>query len=134
MNNISWLKLYGLALVILAIIDIPWILLVAKNFYVSQIGHLMTNTPQYWPAFVFYTLYAFALVYFVVVPNVEGSLCSVFLRGCFFGLIVYGAYDLTNQATLKEWPILMTIVDMLWGALLSGTVSTLTLWLVRELL
>ena len=117
MNNISWLKLYGLALTFLAILDIPWILLVAKNFYVSQIGHLMTQTPQYWPAIVFYTLYAFALVYFVVVPSIGAPALVVFLRGCFFGLIVYGAYDLTNQATLKDWPIFMTVVDMLWGAL-----------------
>lgn len=131
MNNISWLKLYGLVLTFLAILDIPWILLVAKNFYVSQIGHLMTQTPQYWPALVFYTLYAFALVYFVIVPSAGAPVLFVFLRGCFFGLIVYGAYDLTNQATLKDWPILMTVVDMLWGALLSGIVSALAAWCIK---
>lgn len=131
MNNVSWLKLYALTLALLAVIDIPWILFVAKDFYVSQIGHLMTDSPHYWPAIIFYSLYAFALVYFVVEPSMGYSIGSIFLRGCFFGLIVYGAYDLTNQATLKNWAIVMTIVDMMWGSFLSGLVSMLAAWLVK---
>lgn len=131
MNNISWLKLYGLALVFLAVIDIPWILFVAKDFYVQQIGHLMSVKPLYWPAFIFYTLYAFALVYFVIIPSIDKLLLAVFLRGCFFGLVVYSAYDLTNQATLKDWPLLMTLVDMGWGSFLSGSVSALVVFVLR---
>ena len=126
MNKFLLLKLYGVTLVVLAIIDIPWILLVAKNFYVQQIGHLMTETPLYWPAVLFYSLYAFGLVYFVIVPSMDHSLLSTFARGCFFGLVVYSGYDLTNQATLQGWPLLMTVVDMAWGSFLSGSVSVVT--------
>ena len=123
MNKLFFLKLYSVTLLILAIIDIPWILFFAKEFYVKQIGHLMVDKPLYWPAVIFYSLYALALVYFVIVPCLEASLLEVFLRGCFFGFVVYSAYDLTNQATLQGWPLSMTIVDMVWGSFLSGFVS-----------
>lgn len=131
MNNVSWLKLYGITLVILAVIDIPWILLVANGFYLEQIGHLMADKPLYWPAVLFYSMYAFALLYFVIAPCFEASLLEVFLRGCFFGFVVYSAYDLTNQATLRNWPLVMTIVDMAWGSFLSGLASALTVFVIR---
>lgn len=128
MNSPSFFKLYGITLTILAIIDIPWILLIASNFYKAQIGHLMTNNPQYWPAVLFYTSYAAALIIFAILPGLEKQ---SLLHGCklafFLGFICYGAYDLTNQATLKDWPLTMTIVDMIWGASMSTLVTFLTL-------
>jgi uncharacterized membrane protein len=133
MNNLSFLKLYGITLTILAIIDIPWILLIANSFYKKQIGHLMTSNPQYWPAVLFYTSYAAALIVFALLPGLEKQ---SLLYGCklafFLGFICYGAYDLTNQATLKNWPLIMTIVDMLWGASMSTIVTFLTMFITLK--
>lgn len=122
------LYLYGISILFLTIIDIPWILLVARSFYVKQIGHLMADVPTLWPAFIFYALYPLALLIFIVLPELEKSslISTVFLKGFFFGFIVYGAYDLTNHATLHNWPLAMTVVDMIWGGFLSALVSCLT--------
>ena len=125
---LNLLALYGISVLFLTLIDVPWILFVARSFYVEQIGHLMAKVPTLWPAFAFYTLYPLALLVFVVLPELEKNslITTVFLKGFFFGFIVYGAYDLTNHATLQDWPFAMTAVDMLWGGFLSALISCLT--------
>ena len=129
---LNFLAIYGISLLFLTVIDVTWILLVARSFYVNQIGHLMAKVPTLWPAFIFYTLYPLALLVFVVLPELEKKslTTTVCLKGFFFGFIVYGAYDLTNHATLQDWPLAMTVVDMVWGGFLSSVVSIFTYRLV----
>lgn len=107
----------------LAILDGIWLTLIAKSFYSAKIGHLMAAQPTWWAALLFYPLYALGLAYFIVTPNKGASLITVFLIGAFFGIVAYATYDLTNQATLKNWPIAVTIVDILWGGIVSGLAS-----------
>ena len=127
MSYVFFLKSYFLSIVSLSLIDVPWILFFAKRFYLEQIGHLMAASPSYVPAILFYTMYPAALVFFVVVDakNYQLSLTQTFLRGAFLGFTAYAAYDLTNQATLRDWPWIMTVVDIAWGSFLSGIVSTI---------
>lgn len=131
MSYVFLLKLYFLSLFFLSLIDVPWIIFFAKNFYLEQIGHLMALQVSYLPAVLFYLIYPVALIFFVVLDakNYQLSLTQTFLRGAFLGFTAYAAYDLTNQATLKDWPWIMTFVDVAWGSFLSGTVSTLVLYL-----
>ncbi len=122
-----FLKLYLIALVTFFVIDITWIGLVAKNFYRQQIGYLLAPEVNWIAAIIFYLLFIAALVFFVIAPAVEkGSLMQALIWGAFFGLVTYATYDLTNLATTKDWPVLVTMVDMLWGTFLAASISVVT--------
>jgi uncharacterized membrane protein len=120
-------KLYLIALPVFFAIDMMWLGLVANGFYRDQIGFLMTPDVNWPAALVFYLSFVVGLVFFVVEPALEkGSWVHALLAGALFGLIAYATYDLTNLATLKEWPVLLTIVDLCWGAALAASVSVTT--------
>lgn len=113
----------GVALAICAL-DFVWLALVAPSFYQAQLGPLLLLQPNLVPALVFYTLYVVGLVNFCVAPALAAaSWRKAALQGCLFGLVAYGTYDLSNLATLKGWTIEVTIVDMVWGSLLSASAS-----------
>lgn len=122
-----FLKLYAIALPVFFAIDMIWLGLVAKDFYRGQIGSLMKSDINWTAAISFYLLFIVGLVVFVITPAVEkGSWTYALVFGAFFGLITYATYDLTNLATLKDWPILVTLVDLAWGAVLAASVSVVT--------
>ncbi len=127
-------KLYAIALVCFTLLDGVWLGLVAPQFYRSQIGHLMTDSVKWPAAILFYLLFLIGLVVFVVAPAVEKqSWVQALLLGALFGLITYATYDLTHLATLKNWPLLVTVVDMAWGATLAATVSSITYFIVTKM-
>lgn len=121
-------------LVVMFPIDALWILVVAKSFYARQIGHLFAASPNLVPAAVFYLLYAAMLAVLVVAPAVAGqwSLGKVYLYGMALGLAAYGAYDLTNHATLRDWPLVVTVVDMAWGAFVTGVAAAAATFITRH--
>ena len=114
-------------------IDAIWLFTMSKRFYRVQIGPLMVDSPRLVPAVVFYLIYALATAVLVVVPAVDNNygFLEVFLYGALLGLVSYGTYDLTNQATLKDWPAIVTVVDLMWGSLLTGVVSMISVSLTR---
>lgn len=115
------------------LIDGVWLTVVAKNFYAKHLGFLMAKTPNLTAAGLFYLIYIFTLVILVISPEVQsGSLRSVILKGALFGLCAYATYDLTNLATIKDWPIIVTVVDLIWGAFLSGAVAGISYWIVTK--
>ena len=121
------MKLYAIALPVFFAIDMVWLGLVAKDFYRGQIGSLMKSDINWMAAISFYLLFIVGLVVFVITPAVEkGSWTYALVFGAFFGLITYATYDLTNLATLKDWPILVTLVDLACGAVLAASVSVVT--------
>ena len=127
-----FLKLYCIALPVFFALDMVWLGLVAKSFYARHIGFLMKSDVNWVAAFLFYLLFIAGLVAFVIAPAVDkGSWVRALLFGALFGLITYATYDLTNLATLKNWPFVVTLVDMAWGMVLAGSVSALT-WLVAS--
>lgn len=115
------------------ILDGIWLTTMMKSFYSKHLGHIFADRPSLAPALVFYILYAIGLLYFVVFPLIttQASYGKIFLTGAFLGLLAYGTYDLTNQATIKNWPTIVTLVDLCWGAFLTGTVATVTVWTIR---
>jgi uncharacterized membrane protein len=122
-----FLKHYLIALPVFFAIDMVWLVLVAKNFYQKHIGFLMKPDVGWLAAIVFYLLFIGGLVVFVITPAVEKhSWVHALLYGALFGLITYATYDLTNLATLKDWPVLVTVVDLIWGMVLSASVSVVT--------
>ena len=129
-----FIKLYLIALPVFFAIDMVWLGLVAKNFYAKQIGFLMTPNINWLAAIIFYLLFIVGLVLFVITPAIDkGSWMHALLFGLLFGLITYATYDLTNLATLKDWPILVTIVDLIWGAVLAASVSVATYFLASKI-
>lgn len=129
------IKLYVLALFIFLGIDALWLGLVAPGFYRSQIGHLMAETPNLYAAGVFYLLFVGVLVYFVVEPALRtGSIRDAWIRGALFGLVTYATYDLTNLATLRDWPLLVTVVDLAWGTTLAAGTAAASVWAGRKIL
>jgi uncharacterized membrane protein len=122
-----FIKLFLIALPVFFAIDIIWLVFVAKKFYSRQIGFLMKPDINWYAAGIFYLLFIGGLVIFVVSPAVQKhSLTNALLYGALFGLFTYATYDLTNLATMKDWPLLVTIVDLIWGMVLSASVSVLT--------
>ncbi len=122
-----FLKLFFIALPVFFVIDMVWLVLVAKNFYQKQIGFLMKPDINWLAAIVFYLLFIAGLVTFVISPAVEKqSWVHALLFGALFGLITYATYDLTNLATIKDWPLLVTIVDLIWGTVLAASISVVT--------
>lgn len=122
-----FIKLYVIALPVFLLIDMMWLGVVAKNFYRSQIGTLMKNDVNWTAAILFYLIFIAGLVVFVIAPAVEkGSWMQALLFGALFGFVCYATYDLTNLAVAKDWPLLVTVVDLVWGATLAATVSVVT--------
>jgi uncharacterized membrane protein len=122
-----FIRLYLIAFPVFFTIDIIWLVFVAKNFYKEQIGFLMKPDVNWTAAIVFYLLYIAGIVTFVISPAVEKhSWIHALLFGALFGLITYSTYDLTNLATIKDWPVLVTIVDLIWGMVLSASISVIT--------
>ena len=129
-----FIKLYLIALPVFFVIDMVWLALVAKGFYAKQIGFLMKPDINWAAAIIFYLLFIVGLVQFVITPALEkNSWMHALLFGALFGLITYATYDLTNLATLKDWPILVTIVDLIWGAVLAAAVSSITYYIAVKI-
>ena len=119
-----YLKLYIVTFVGFMAIDMVWLAVVARGFYREKLGFLLSDQPNWWAAISFYLLFVVGLLVFAVVPAVqEGSLRRALLLGGFFGLVTYATYDLTNHATVKNWPWIVTLVDMTWGVVLATSVS-----------
>lgn len=121
---ISWVW----ALLSMLVLDGIWLSIMAQRFYMPQLGHLTAATINFVPAAFFYPLYNFGLAYLVLAPALQAheSLRTIFFSGALFGLVAYATYDLTNQTTLKDWSTLLTLVDIAWGTLVTGTVAVLS--------
>jgi uncharacterized membrane protein len=120
----NYIKLYFATLVVFFAIDLVWLGLVARTFYRKYLGYLMAANPNWIAAILFYLLFIVGILVFVVVPGLaDNSVKTTLLRAALFGLISYATYDLTNLATVKDWPLTITIVDLLWGTTVSVLVS-----------
>lgn len=126
---------YLASLVAFIIIDGIWLAFIANNFYQKHIGHLLAPQVSFGPAILFYLSFIGAVLLFCVAPGVEKSSLSwtIFL-GLAFGAITYATYDLTNWATLKDWPAIVVVVDIVWGAFLSASIATVGYLVWKSLL
>ncbi len=121
----SFIKIYLITLPIFFAIDMIWLGFIAKDFYRENLGQLLSPNINWTAAIIFYLLFIGGLVVFVISPAIEkNSVVYALIYGALFGLITYATYDLTNLATLKDWSLTVTIVDLIWGMVLSASVST----------
>jgi uncharacterized membrane protein len=126
----EFIKLYALSFASFIALDSVWLTKVAPKFYKSNIGHFMADNPNLLAAGLFYAIYIVGLVVFVVQPAVDkNSLAFAATRGALFGLVAYATFDLTSLAVFKDWPVKVTVVDMVWGMVLTAGVCTLASWL-----
>ena len=129
------IKLFFIALPVFLVIDMVWLVLVARNFYKEQLGFIMRPDVNWTAAIIFYLIFIAGLVLFVIQPAIEkDNWKNALIMGAIFGLVTYATYDLTNLATLKDWPMLVTVVDLIWGAVLSASVSVITVIIASRVL
>lgn len=127
-------KLFLIALPVFFAIDMIWLVAVAKNFYKEQIGFLMKPDINWFAAIIFYLLFIAGLIIFVITPAmIRQSWVHALLYGALFGLVTYATYDLTNLATIKDWPLLVTLVDLAWGSILAASVSVITYFIADKI-
>jgi uncharacterized membrane protein len=119
------------ALFVFLALDFVWLSTAAEIIYRPRLGAMLAENPDLGAALLFYLLYLAGLNIFVLRPALADGSRGV-LRGAAFGLVAYGIYDLTNQATLANWPWTITIIDMAWGAVLTGVSCAAGLWFARK--
>jgi uncharacterized membrane protein len=123
---------YLLTTVVFFAIDMTWLGFIAKNLYRKYLGSFLSDTVNWTAAIIFYLLFIVGIFYFAILPAVEkNSLAKAILSGALFGFFTYATYDLTNLATLKNWPLPIVFIDIAWGAVLTGLVSTAGYYIVK---
>ena len=124
MTTSFYIKLYFATLAVFLLIDMLWLGVVARGLYSKYLGYLLSPNPNWTAAVLFYLLFVVGVLVFAVLPGLQAaSLGKALLLGALFGLLTYATYDLTNLATIRDWPVFITIVDLIWGTLLATLVS-----------
>ena len=128
-----YVKLYFTALPIVFVLDIIWIGGFAMEFYRSMLGMLIADSVNWPAAIAFYIFFIIGLIIFVLEPALKArSLQKSFVLGALFGFSLYMTYDLTNLATTRDWSLLITVVDIVWGTILTAVVSVATYWIATK--
>lgn len=125
---------YGIALTTFLVVDMFWLNIAAKDLYKRSIGQFLAANPNLGAAGIFYAAYIATLVYFVINPARQNNdFPQALLRAAIFGGICYATYDLTNLAVLKDWPLSLSIIDIIWGMVITMAVTAITLILLQRL-
>lgn len=125
-------KTYLVLVPLMVALDLLWLGLVMKDFYQTKLAHLMGPGVVWAPAIIFYLVFTAAVMFFAVVPGAQsGSLARTVLLGTLFAFVAYATYDLTNHATLRDWPLVVTLVDMAWGAFVGGVLAYVGFFVYR---
>jgi uncharacterized membrane protein len=135
MTTKQMLVVYLITLAVFFLIDMIWLAVVAKGFYRRHLGTMLSPRVNWTAAVLFYLLFIFGLLIFVIKPAlVSGEPLKALFFGALLGLISYATYDLSNLATLKDWPLIVTVVDLIWGSVLGGAVSFVSVLIGRQIL
>ena len=135
MNTGKLLLAYLLTAVVFFAIDLTWLGWVAKDLYRKHLGGFLSDQVNWTAAFIFYALFIVGIFIFAILPASEkNSLQHAVIYGALFGFFTYATYDLTNLATLKNWPLPIVFIDIIWGSILTGTVAAAGYWIVKKLL
>ncbi len=130
----KWLLYYGITLTVFMVIDLIWLGFIAKDLYSKYLGYLMSDKVNWLAALVFYLIFIGGVCYFVLYPSLlDQNITNLLIRAALFGFITYATYDLTNLATIKDWPINITIIDLIWGTTLSTSVSVISYFIINLL-
>lgn len=119
--------------VLFAVIDAFWLSIVANKLYRSELGYLLADKPNMVAAVLFYLIFLAGMVAFVIAPALAaGDWRTALGYGALFGFVTYATYDLTNLATVKDFPVKIVIIDMLWGTVLSAVVAFATFFILHR--
>ena len=124
---------YLITFLVFFTIDLVWLGVIAKNLYANALSHLMAPSVNWIAALIFYASFVVGILVFVVEPTLANpNLTRLVMTAALFGFITYSTYDLTNLATLKEWPLHITLIDLVWGTTLSTLVSVISVWIIGK--
>ncbi|WP_428641646.1 DUF2177 family protein [Roseibium sp.] len=128
----KYLIAYGATAIVFLGIDFVWLAHVARRFYAAQLGDLLLDSPRLGAAAAFYLAYVAGIVFFAIGPALRAdSILTALLHGGLFGFFAYATYDVTNYATLRNWPIAVVGVDIAWGTLLTAVSAAAGCWAAR---
>ena len=128
----KWIVAWLAAALPFGLLDFFWLRWAGPNFYRPALGDLLAESFRPAPALVFYVAYISAIVWFAVRPGLKSGFGAAALNGALFGAIAYATYDLTNQATLRVWPVHVTVVDICWGALATMAAAVCSAWVTNR--
>ena len=115
---------YVVSLILFAAVDIAWLTTMGSRLYKQTLGDILLPAINIGPAVAFYLIYPAGLLYFAIIPSLKSGSSSVaLLNGALFGMFAYATYELTNYATLRNWTLQITVVDIAYGAIASGAVA-----------
>lgn len=130
---LSFLKSYSVTFIVFIIIELLWLIVLAKDLYEKELGYIMKAKPNLIPAAIFGLIFVGGLVFFVVDPAIEqNNWTYALIAGIFYGLITYATYTLTNLANLEDWPLKVSLIDLLWGMVLGGSASTISFFILNR--
>ncbi|MDA7947067.1 MAG: DUF2177 family protein [Hyphomicrobiaceae bacterium] len=123
---VQFLTAYIVTAVVFLSIDFIWLSKIAKRFYFDRLGGLLLKKPHMGAAVAFYAIYVVGIIIFAVAPALrEQSASTALIYGALFGFFAYATYDMTNYATLRNWSLSVSLVDIAWGTFLTGVSSSL---------
>jgi uncharacterized membrane protein len=128
----KWIIAYIAAAVSFGVLDAIWLRWAGPNFYRPNLGELLADSFRIGPALVFYAAYIAGMLWFAVRPGLTGGLGATALNGALLGALCYATYDLTNQATMKVWPVQITVVDIIWGAFATCVAATFAAFIAQK--
>lgn len=128
----KWIVAWLAAALPFGLLDFLWLRWAGPNFYRPALGDILAESFRPAPALVFYVAYISAIVWFAVRPGLTSGFGAAALNGALFGAIAYATYDLTNQATLRVWPVHVTVVDICWGALATMAAAVCSAWVTMR--
>jgi len=131
----KYLTAYGITVIVFLAIDFVWLAFIARPLYADAIGHLLRDQPLFGAAGLFYAIYVIGIVIFAITPALNnGNWSTALLFGALFGFFAYGTYDATNYATLRDWPLSISMIDTAWGTALTGISALAGFWGTRMIL
>ncbi|MCP5396899.1 MAG: DUF2177 family protein [Sphingomonadaceae bacterium] len=128
----KWIIAYIATAVSFGVLDALWLRWAGPNFYRPAIGELLADSFRGAPAAVFYAMYIAGIVWFAIRPGLAGGIGQATLNGALLGALCYATYDLTNQATMKVWPVHVTLVDIVWGTFATALAATIACWVAAR--
>lgn len=132
MNIVNTIISYLLTLLVFLVIDLTWLGFIAKDLYKKYLGHYLTDNVNWIAAIIFYILFVIGTSIFAIYPAInKNSALTAIILGALFGFFTYATYDLTNLATLKEWPLTIVFIDIIWGSILTASVSLSGFYIVK---
>jgi uncharacterized membrane protein len=134
MNIKSVIFSYLITFMVFLIVDMLWLVVIAKGIYQKYLGGFITDNVNWTAAIIFYFIYVVGISIFAIYPSVnKGSVYHAIMLGALFGFFKYATYDLTNLATLKGWPLPIVFIDIIWGSVISAIVSFSGFYIVKWL-